>query len=63
LSRILRDCECLLQQIQVWVLPLVPREANSSAHNLAHWFANSDIVYCSFNFTVCFILQALGLAL
>ncbi|PON98862.1 hypothetical protein TorRG33x02_054770 [Trema orientale] len=35
-KRLLKNCQSLLQQVQMWELPLVPREANSAAHKLPH---------------------------
>ncbi|PON49491.1 Ribonuclease H-like domain containing protein [Trema orientale] len=37
----LMDCKALLQQLQVWEVCSVPREANKTAHNLAKW--SSDV--------------------
>lgn len=42
-KRVLLDCQHLLQRIDMWELALVPREANSAAHNLAFWCSEENI--------------------
>ncbi|PON85154.1 hypothetical protein TorRG33x02_189980 [Trema orientale] len=44
LKLMLQDCKMMCATFQFWGVFLVPREANSGAHDLAHWCAHSNVL-------------------